>query len=276
MKPAVAQSPWRTLIPPATVAVPIVVHVPHASVVIPPAIRAELRLDDAALTAELGRLTDWRVDELFAPLAGLGASLFVNQLSRLVFDPERFTDDANEPAAVCGQGVVYTHTVGGQVLRQISPAARAARIAALYVPYHAALTELVADSLTRFGRCLILDCHSFPRQLPPTALDRNRVPPDICLGTDSFHTPKGLVRELKQRLVAAGFAVKCDSPFAGALVPLPYYQLDRRVSSLMIEVRRDLYCDEANGAPTGDFATVSAKIVSALQAVLGLTPPSFG
>ena len=38
-----------------------------------------------------------------------------------------------------------------------------------------------------------------------------------------------------------------DTPFPGTLVPLEYWQRDKRVIAVMVEVRRGLYCDEETG-----------------------------
>ena len=43
------------------------------------------------------------------------------------------------------------------------------------------------------------------------------------------------------------FTVKYNEPFKGSIVPLKFYNKDKRVQSLMIEVRRDLYMDEKSG-----------------------------
>ena len=51
-----------------------------------------------------------------------------------------------------------------------------------------------------------------------------------------------------------------NAPYAGTMVPLRHLQRDRRVSSVMIEVRRGLYCDEANGERNADFDTVRSTI----------------
>ena len=254
-----------TVVEPGTARRPIVVHIPHASTVIPSVIRAEILLDDAALDREIVRMTDWHVDALFSPLTNLGATAFVNQRSRLVFDPERFVDDAGEPAAAVGQGVIYTHTSDGLLLRSISQAERSHRIAELYDPYHAAFTELVADTLGRFDRCLILDCHSFPSVALPTESGSSQKRPDICIGTDPFHTPPSLVARLREVFVDEGLSVAIDSPFEGTLVPLAYHGRDRRVSSVMIEVRRDLYCDETTGEPSEAFAATREKIARAVE-----------
>ena len=93
---------------------PIVGHVPHAATAIPPGVRAGILLDDAALEAELLRMTDRHTDRLFAWIRDLGGTLVVNRVSRLVVDPERFPDDDAEPMAAVGQGAVYTRTSCGR------------------------------------------------------------------------------------------------------------------------------------------------------------------
>ncbi|MGB4441362.1 MAG: N-formylglutamate amidohydrolase [Coriobacteriia bacterium] len=226
---------------------PVIVHVPHAATGIPDGVRSQFLLDDEALQREIVRLTDWHTDHLFAWGLDIGATLFVNTHSRLVFDPERFRDDALEPPARYGQGVVYTHTSDGQLLANITPEERQARIENLYDPYHEALTGVVADTLERYRAAFILDCHSFPTVPLPTETATGSVRPDICIGTDDFHTPPVLAECLEQAFFAEGFTVHRNSPFAGTLVPTAYYHQDRRVKSVMIEVRRDLYCDEATG-----------------------------
>ena len=230
--------------------VPVVAHVPHAATMIPADVRAELTIGDDELAAELMRLTDWHTDDLFGHLVGHGVTLFLNRLSRLVFDPERFLDDAREPAAARGQGVVYTHGTQGQRLREDSPTRRAARVDELYRPYHAALGATVGAQLANFGRCTVIDCHSFPSVALPSELDQAPDRPDICIGTDPTHTPPELAEVMQQAFRAQGFRVARDTPFAGTFVPSGYYESEPRVTSVMIEVRRGLYVDERTGTPT--------------------------
>jgi N-formylglutamate amidohydrolase len=37
--------------------------------------------------------------------------------------------------------------------------------------------------------------------------------------------------------------VKINSPYSGTIIPLKYYQKDKRVKSIMIEINRNLYMD---------------------------------
>jgi N-formylglutamate amidohydrolase len=249
---------------------PIVGHVPHASAAIPADERARLRLDDRALAAELLRLTDAHTDRLYAWIRELGGTLLVNRVSRIVVDPERFADDAAEPMAAVGQGAVYTRATTGAILRDPDPAERRRLLERWYDPYHRALEAVVAGTLDRFGTCLVLDAHSFASVPLPTEPDRDPDRPDVCLGTDPYHTPEPLVRTLADALRAEGFRVAVDRPFAGSLVPLRWYRRDRRVASILLEVRRGTHMDEATGEPLPAFDSVVARLRRAVtRAIVG-------
>jgi N-formylglutamate amidohydrolase len=237
-----------------------VLHVPHGSTVIPPDVLRRIRLTDTALQRQLHLLTDWFADELFdlPPETALTARFPV---SRLVVDPERFLDDDREPMAARGMGVIYTRTTDGKELRRPPTAAqRTALIARYYRPHHAAVDAAVDAALGAHGRCLVLDCHSFPSRPLPCDLDQRTPRPDICLGTDPFHTPPWLAQLARQRFVSAGFTVEIDRPFRGALVPAGHYLRDASVSALMIEVGRRLYLDEASDEKTGAFEAARAAL----------------
>lgn len=263
-------TPFEILEPPPGVAPrPWVGHVPHAGLAIPADVRAGITVDDVELRRQQVLLTDHLTDRLFDWLPTAGAATFVNRTSRLVVDPERFADDDHEPMAALGQGAVYTRTTDGVRMRPDDAAARAALLARFFEPYHAALTALVERTLERHGRCLIVDGHSFGSV--PLLSERDQAPdrPDICLGTDPTHTPERLYRALDAAFRDAGFTVKRDSPFAGSLVPLRHYGRDRRVTTVMLEIRRGLYCDEATGEPLPTFAATRDRIRdAALRGIL--------
>ena len=259
---------FERLLPSLATVLPIVLHVPHAGTHIPADVRAGLLLDDAALHRQLVLLTDWHTDRLFSWLPELGAHGFINRRSRLVVDPERFADDSREPMAARGQGAVYTATTDLTPMRAVDPLGRAHLMRTVFEPYHAALTQLVEDVLERFGRCLIVDGHSFGTVPLPSEMDQDPERPDICVGTDATHTPPALTAALLGSFAAAGFRVKRDSPFAGALVPISHHGSDLRVASVMIEVRRGIYCDEATGDPSPAFDGVRDRIRVAMLSAL--------
>ena len=73
----------------------LVLHVPHASTVIPEGERKKLLATREELDRELLRLTDWFMDELFA-VEDSRVDTVVFPVSRLVVDVERFLDDSME------------------------------------------------------------------------------------------------------------------------------------------------------------------------------------
>ncbi len=235
-------------------------HIPHSATAIPADTRAELVLSDVELERELLDMTDHFTDELFS-LSAAEAQSIIFPVSRLVLDPERFVDDAQEPMTQRGMGVVYALTSRGTPLRrELSEQHRAALIDRFYVPHHLALTRAVNACLEARGHCLVIDCHSFPSRPLPYELDQSPDRPQICLGTDPVHTPAWLADAARAAFEAKGFTVAINRPFAGALVPLEHYGVNRALSALMIEVNRGVYMDEQAGERLPTFARVAGEI----------------
>jgi N-formylglutamate amidohydrolase len=132
-------------------------------------------------------------------------------------------------------------------------------MARYYWPHHRALDAAAAARLARFGRCLVLDAHSFPTGPLPTQLAFGPSP-EIGVGTQSGHTPP----ELRELVVGffgdSGYDVGVDVPFSGAMVPNSCFGREPRLWSVMIEVRRDLYMDEATGERHKGFARTQAVL----------------
>ena len=237
---------------------PLVLHIPHSSATIPEEHRALILLDDEALARELHCLTDWFTDDLF-DVPWCEKVLFPT--SRLLLDPERFTDDANEVMASRGAGVVYTHTTSGGRLRNTpSPAYRQALIRDYYTPHHARLSWAVDEALVAHGGCLLIDCHSFPSVPLPYELDQTSDRQTICLGTDQFHTPAWLAETAADAFEACGMMVTINRPFSGTLVPSKHFGRDTRVLACMVEVNRAAYMDEVTGLKSASYPAVKATI----------------
>lgn len=241
-------------------------HVPHAGTWVPPDVRATLLLDDDRLAREAVVMTDHHTDALFEWVVAAGGTALVNQWSRLVLDPERFEDPMLEPMDRVGQGVVYTRTTDGRVLREDDERERAKLVGLVYRPWHRTLSGLVDAALAASGTCLVLDCHSFSTIPLPSEPDQAPDRPDVCVGTDPFHTPPGLADALEAALRDEGFRVRRDSPFRGALVPADHYRRDPRVRSVMLEVRRGVYCDEGTGRLLDGWPSVAERLRDAVVA----------
>jgi N-formylglutamate amidohydrolase len=245
-----------------------VIHIPHASATIPASERASLTISDEALRLELLRMTDWYTDEL-VDLGEEVASTLVFPISRLVVDPERFADDSVEPMARKGMGAVYTRTSDGRPLRSSLDAAERQRLVEqYYFPHHERLAALVTEALSNSGQCLLIDAHSFPSSPLPCDLDQTPLRPDICIGTDSFHTPAWLGDAALSAFRARGWRVALDRPYAGSIVPMRYHRQDARVASVMVEMNRSLYMDEATGERLPEFPEIGTKVQSALKTLI--------
>ncbi|MFE5483436.1 N-formylglutamate amidohydrolase [Streptomyces sp. NPDC056527] len=243
---------------------PVLLHVPHSSRELPPDVRDGIVLDDEELARELDHITDSHTERIADLAAGAAATTpwrFVNRLSRLVVDPERFPDEREEMIAV-GMGAVYTRTTHRAVLRPADLDARPL-LERYFEPYARAMTAAVADRLATVGRAVIIDVHSYPTAPLPYELHGAGPRPPICLGTDRHHTPPALLAAARAAFRGFG-GVGTDSPFAGTYVPLEHYGRDTRVSALMVEIRRDVYMKEPGG-PAGPgldaLATALAELV---------------
>ncbi|MEU3782366.1 N-formylglutamate amidohydrolase [Streptomyces sp900129855] len=259
---------------PGAAASPVILHVPHSAREIPAEVRAGIVLDDAALEQELNHITDSHTAELAQEAARLAAVTpwrFVNCLSRLVVDPERFPDEREEMRAV-GMGAVYTRTTHREVLRptDTDADADAERLIARYFrPYAQAMTDAVAERLAAVGRAVVVDVHSYPGEPLPYELHGEGPRPPVCLGTDAFHTPADLLAAAQEAFGAAVGETGLDSPFSGAYVPLEYYGKDPRVSALMVEIRRDTYMTEPGGPANPGLTRLASALASLVTAVTG-------
>ncbi|TCN53531.1 N-formylglutamate amidohydrolase [Rhodococcus sp. SMB37] len=221
----------------------MLLHVPHASRIIPPEVRADLLPTDVALAAELDEATDTATDEIAATAlrhTGLRPTTVVNTASRLVIDPERFAD-AEEPAGVYGRGAVYTRTCTGTPLRA-EPYPHAEHLLDGYFrPYTDAVTAAVEERLRVCGRAVIIDPHSYPEK-PSGFEDPAAAPPAVYRHRPGPH-PRlaGRRHPWRIRVPGRGRPDRREHAVWRVLCTAAYYGRDARVVSVMIELRRDLY-----------------------------------
>ncbi len=217
---------------------PIVINVPHSSLVIP---EEEMQFfEKPRLIRELVAMTDHCCDDLF----DTEHEMLVFPVSRLVCDFERFRDDEKEIMARKGMGAVYTRCSDMSLLRTIDSGNKERILRTYYDKYHYKLERLVEEKLEMCGKCMIVDGHSFYETPLPYEIDQSTNRPDICIGTDDYHTPEVLIKELDVFFRERGYSTAINTPFAGAIVPMKYYRKDKRVQSIMIEINRRLYISQ--------------------------------
>jgi N-formylglutamate deformylase len=244
-----------------------IVHVPHSSPVIPPAIRATLNLTDKELRHELLVMTDWFTDALFATPDGMAATITF-PVSRLIVDPERFAEDDQELMAAKGMGAVYTKTSEVHALRQnLSDEERNRLLTAYYYPHQQRARDAVQAALADHGRCLLVDAHSFSSNPLPHEPDQAADRCQICIGSDDYHSPPWLVEWVTEMFQKRGFDVASNHPFSGTFIPIGFYRREPRALSVMIELNRSLYMDERTGERHAGFEHFRSQLEEVLYAL---------
>jgi len=211
----------------------VILHIPHAST-------QTLDYKISNRDREIQRMTDWHTNDLYDVQ---DSTKIIFPLSRLICDVERFEDDKLEAMSRFGMGVCYTRDTQGEELRHVKNDERKYIIKTYYRPHHQKLSEAVDKELQEKASALIIDCHSFPDVSYYFNSDFKKKRPDICIGTDSFHSPVELIKRVRDFFAKHGYTVEVDKPYSGTMVPLKHYKKEPKVQSLMIEINRKLYMD---------------------------------
>ncbi|RYM34795.1 hypothetical protein ERX46_05320 [Brumimicrobium glaciale] len=217
----------------------IILHIPHSSTNIP--FKEGYVVDSASLDKEILKLTDWYTDDLFYPKED---EMIKAEFSRIFCDAERFTDDAQEVMAQFGMGVLYEKNDNDETIRNVTPELKEKVLTEYYWKHHEKLSKAVKKQLDLFGKALIIDCHSYPSTPLIRDLDKNSDRPDFNIGTDAFHTPQKLVDLSVSFFKNAGYSLGIDWPYKGSIVPLEYYNKNKNVQTIMLEINRGLYLNE--------------------------------
>jgi N-formylglutamate deformylase len=211
-----------------------ILHIPHSSTDIP-----DLQgFNEDLIEQETRLLVDHATDKIFQ-IDGIDSVVF--PYNRIFCDVERLPDEKEELFKL-GRGFYYTKTDDGRVLRELNEEHKKTIKEKYYDSHHKVLNDLVESKIDKFQTVYIIDCHSYSDTPFISDLDKTINRPDICLGTDSIHTPKWLVDKIKYVFESEGLSVKIDAPYKGTIVPLKHYG-NTQVKSIMIEINRKLYIE---------------------------------
>src|SRR5262249_47401900 len=126
---------------------------------------------------------------------------------------------------------------------------------------------LIADTLTRFGAVLLLDCHSMPSAAHP-ADGGKRSPIDFVLGDNhGISCAPELVRAVARWLRERGYRVAHNQPYAGGFTTQTYGSPTRGVHTLQIEICRALYMDELRVLHAAGFAGLQSLMADLISMV---------
>jgi N-formylglutamate amidohydrolase len=261
-------APFR-LARPTRQSVPFVFASPHAGRLYPPSF-----IDRSRLSAmSLRRSEDAYVEELFSPAIELGAPFLAARFPRAYLDANRapteldammfdgeLTMPVDAPSARVAAGLGVIPRIvrdGAEIYREkLSLAEAELRLTRLYRPYHAALAQLVDDTMAQFGTCVVVDCHSMPSA---AAI------PEIVLG-DRYGTAAvpSLMRRAEIAFESHAFTVQRNVPYAGGYTTYMYGKPSRGLHAIQIEINRASYLDEERIVPDTRFDDVRARVGAAL------------
>lgn len=229
----------------------LILHIPHSSSFLP--FTEGYLLDKITLDAEILKLTDWHTEDLFYSDYD---KMIIADFSRIFCDPERFADDAQEIMAKYGMGVLYEKTDDGQLMRKISPKLRDKILTEYYWTHHNMLNNAVNKQLEKFGKAMIIDCHSFPSAPFERDLNQNENRPDFNIGTDDYHTPSELIEISRTFFDKKGYSLGINWPYSGSIVPLEHYHKTKNVHSIMLEINRALYLEEPTNNKSNQYLEI--------------------
>jgi N-formylglutamate amidohydrolase len=259
---------------------------PHSGQAYPEDFLKASRLDPQALR----KSEDSFVHEIFAEAPNLGVPLIHALFPRAYVDPNRepyeldpvmFEDELpdyvnrSSPRVAVGLGTIARVVADGEDIyrRKLRFAEAERRIERLYRPYHAALEQLIQQTVARFGCCLLIDAHSMPSISGRGEIPRRRV--DMVLGDrlgTSCHAR--VTRAAEARLKTLGYHVTLNAPYAGGFTTRHYGKPERGRHCLQIEINRALYMDERNFAPKAYLTRLKADMAALLEALGQLDPAS--
>lgn len=231
----------------------------------------------------LRRSEDSFVDELFAAAPAYGATLLAANFPRAFCDANReaweldpamfdgpLPDWVNTSSirVSAGLGTIAKVVASGEPIygRKLSFAEAERRVNTYWHPFHDALRQIIAETKSRFGYCLLIDCHSMPSHgLGHRAGSK---PVDFVLGDlhGTACNPR-VTRSVEALLAASGCHVRRNDPYAGGFITRHYGKPAQDVHVLQIEVARRLYMDEALIERTAGFAAITDKITGLVAGI---------
>jgi N-formylglutamate amidohydrolase len=263
-----AEIPPFSEISPAEITRPFVFNSPHSGSHYPERFLQMIRLDEAGIR----RSEDCHVDELFAGVASFGAPLLAANFPRAYLDvnrepweldPRMFAEtlppfaNARSARVAGGLGTIPRIVGEGQdIYAGRLPLAEAiSRIDAFYKPYHQRLRGLLMQAHSRFGRAILIDCHSMPASI---RVGENGLRPDFILG-DRFgaSAAPALSEQAIAILVDMGYTVAHNKPYAGGFITEHYGRPGRGLHAMQVEINRGLYMDEQSYEKSSGFEALA-------------------
>lgn len=273
---------------PAIQTAPVIFASPHSGRCYSPDFLAASRLDPH----NLRRSEDSFVEELFAAAPALGAPLLAANFPRAFcdvnrepweLDPAMFADplppwvNTTSARVSAGLGTLARIVASGETIYRdkLRFAEAERRVETLWRPYHDMLFTMINGTVSMYGYCLLIDCHSMPSHGQPARPGIRSA--DFVLGDahGTSCTPR-VTRFVERTLLDLGYAVRRNDPYAGGYITRHYGRPRFRVHALQIEVSRELYMDEARIEHLANFEAIREDLTRLIEALIREAPSLVG
>lgn len=271
---------------PTTEAIPLICDSPHSGSIYPADFQSCLPLS----VLRMGE--DSYVDELWASLPSVGATLLAANFPRTYIDPNRDVDDIDpnilaEPWTTelhpteksrLGHGLIWSMARDRPVYdRKLWVAEVENRIGTYHQPYHEALNRQIEAAHERFGGVWHLNLHSMPSDsYAVLKIETDKVLADFVLGDRDGETcDPTLTGIIEDFLLERGYTVARNDPFKGVALIARIGRPEENRHSLQIEVNRALYMNEESYGKSANFnslqndlAQLSIKVADFVKSLL--------
>lgn len=249
---------------------PIIFSSPHSGRDYPPPFLQQSVLDINAIRSS----EDAFVDRLIAAAPDLGAPLLLAHVPRAFVDLNRAHDEFDpalidgvrrndsNPRVASGLGVVPRVVSGGRAIYRgkLTLAEAESRVAKYWHPYHAALGQLISQTISKFGYVILLDMHSMPSEAAQMVRGGTAIA-DIVLGDrHGASAAAHVTAQIEGAFAGSGLRVARNSPFAGAYVAQHYGRPSVGRHVVQVEISRRLYMNETDILPLPHFDAFQMKM----------------
>lgn len=148
--------------------------------------------------------------------------------------------------------------------RKLSNQEAKTRLAKYFIPYHQTMTQLVERLRQIHGQVVIVDCHSMTRF--DSKLRGGKERPQVDIGTRRGEScAPDLADKMAELFAARGYDVGINKRYIGGEITLRYGwpEIDQHI--FQIELRRDLYMDEAKRKRSEQFFKVKSDCSAILR-----------
>jgi len=197
-------------------------------------------------------------DTLFQQCGGVKS-----EYSRLFFDPERFGDDSFENMHKLHRlGWFYENAILEK--KPLRSTKHKHSVRHYFDEHHAQLNQKTKKRLDTFGKCTVIDCHSFSDKR--YWFHKQMKLPDICIGFEQNHVDKKIVEAVQDLFM--DYTIGINKPYEGSLVPTNYWGKDFRVKSVMIEINKKLYLEADHLTKNSQFKEIQERLNTLYKTII--------